>query len=75
MSWPPWFTSLGPPLFFWVMLAMMIAAVAGAILAALRIRYAIAALGAGLGIVIGLVIWVFGNMGAFCVAPPGSACM
>ena len=70
-----WFTSLGPPLFFWVLLAITVAAFAGAIGAVLRKRYAIATVSAVFGILIGLAIWLFGNMGAFCVAPPGSACM
>jgi hypothetical protein len=70
-----WFTSLGPPLFFWVMLGIMIAAFAGAIAAALRKRYAIATVSAAIFIAVGLVILVFGGMGAFCVAPPGAACL
>jgi len=70
-----WFTSLGPPLFFWVMLAITVAAFAGAIAAVLRKRYALGAMSAVFGILIGLVIWVFGSTGGFCVAPPGSACL
>jgi hypothetical protein len=70
-----WFTSLGPPLFFRVMLAITVAAFAGAIAAVLRKRYALATVSAVFGILIGLVIWVFGSTGAFCVAPPGSACL
>jgi uncharacterized membrane protein len=69
-----WFTSLGPPLFFWVMLGIMIAAFAVAIAAALPKRYRIAIVSAVPGIGIGLLILVWGGMGAFCVAPPGSAC-
>jgi hypothetical protein len=69
-----WFTELGPPLFFWVMLALMAAGLAGAIVAALRKRYGIAFLSGVLGIGIGLLILFWGNMGAFCVAPPGAAC-
>jgi uncharacterized membrane protein len=74
MTWPPWFTSLGPPLFFWVMLAAMIAAFGLAIVVAVRRRTGWALLGVVLGVVIGIVIWYFGNTGAFCVALPGSAC-
>lgn len=74
MNWPPWFTDLGPPLFFWVMLAFAVAAFAGAIAAALRKRYAIATVIAVIGVFLGLGILAFGGMGAFCVAPPGSAC-
>lgn len=69
-----WFTDLGPPPFFWVMLGLVIAAVAGAITAALRKRYAIAVVSAVLGIGIGLLILLWGGQGAFCVAPPASAC-
>lgn len=74
MSWPSWFTSLGPPLFFWVMLALVVVAFAGAVVGVLRKRYAIATVCVAVCIVVGLVILVWGNMGAFCVAPPGSAC-
>ena len=70
-----WFTDLGPPLFFWVMLGLVVAAFAGAIAAALRKRYAISMVSALLGIGIGLLILVWGGQGAFCVAPPGSACL
>lgn len=70
-----WFTDLGPPLFFWVMLGLVVAAFAGAIAAALRKRYGIAILGAVLGIGIGIVILWWGGMGAFCVAPSGAACV
>lgn len=70
-----WFTDLGPPLFFWVMLGVMVAAFAGAIATGLRKRYAFASVSAVLGIGIGLLILVWGGMGAFCVAPPGAACL
>ena len=70
-----WFTDLGPPLFFWAMLGLMVAAVAGAIAAALRKRHAVTTLSALLGIGIGLLILLWGGQGAFCVAPPGSACL
>ena len=74
MSWPPWFTDQGPPLFFWVMVAITLAAFAGMIAAVLK-RFAIATVSAVVGILIGLFIWLFGYTGAFCVAPPGSACL
>lgn len=70
-----WFTDLGPPLFFWVMLCVVVVAFAGAIAAALRKRYAIATVSAVLGIGIGLLILAWGGQGAFCVAPAGSACL
>ena len=69
-----WFTDLGPPLFFWVMLGLVVAAIAGATAAVLRKRYGIAFLSAVFGIGIGLLILFWGGMGAFCVAPPGAAC-
>jgi hypothetical protein len=69
-----WFTDLGPPLFFWVMLGMTAAGFSGAIAAVLRKRYGIAILGGVLGIGIGLLVLFWGGMGAFCVAPPGAAC-
>jgi hypothetical protein len=70
-----WFTNLGPPLFFWVMLGLVVAAFAGAIAAARRKRDGIAILSGVLGVGIGLLILVWGGMGAFCVAPPGAACL
>lgn len=69
-----WFTNLGPPLFFWVMLGLVVAAFVAAIAAALRKRYGIAIVSAVLAIGIGLLILWWGGQGAFCVAPPGSAC-
>jgi hypothetical protein len=70
-----WFTDLGPPLFFWVMLGLMAAGFAGAIAAVLRKRYGVAILSGALGIGMGLLVLVWGGMGAFCVAPPGAACL
>ena len=70
-----WFTDLGPPLFFWVMLAMMAAGFAGAIAAVLGKRYGVAILSGVLGIGMGLLVLVWGGMGAFCVAPLGAACL
>jgi succinate-acetate transporter protein len=66
-------TDLGPPLFFWVMLGLAVAAFIWAV-AALRRRPAMAVFGAVLGVLIGLAIWYFANTGVFCVAPLRSAC-
>ena len=68
-------TDLGPSLDFWVMVAMTVAAFAVATAAALRKRYAIATVSAVVGIVIGGVTLLFVSWGAFCVPPPGSACL
>lgn len=74
MIWSSWFTSLGPPLFFWVMLAGMVVGLLLAIVAAVRRRVAMATVWLLLAAVIGLAIMYFGSTNGFCVAPPGSAC-
>jgi succinate-acetate transporter protein len=68
-------TELGPPLFFWVMLALVVGGFAWALVAAVRHRYAQAVVGGSIGVIVAIAMWYFANTGAFCVAPPGSACL
>ena len=64
----------GPPLFFWVMLAVTVAAFGWAIVAMFRRRTTQAVIGLLLGALVVIAILYFASTGGFCVAPPGSAC-
>jgi hypothetical protein len=58
----------------WALSATLIASVVWSI-ANWRRRRVLVGLGLALTAIIGLVVVAFAGMGAFCVAPPGAACL